>query len=277
MQSLLQQGDARPERVLRRFFSGLAEVWRQFHILDKAFLPPGKKFRIQVELEPGTNPYLEMVDPQVLEGDFDFEFGANILNSNRALASQATQEILGVIVNPLLLQVGIVTPQHIYNALKEVIRAKGQVPQKYIQPPMGQVDDGRPLFSAEDAINAACNGVMPYGKAMEPLEEHLAKLLQFMQIVGTQQNPDMLISGQGARILGVYVGQVQQELAQQQQMQQMLANAQAMQEQIQQGDGKPGPKGETDPGDQGPGGNPPVKGKELMDESLPGAGGGANP
>jgi len=275
MQSLLQQGDARPERVLRRFFSGLADVWRQFHILDKAFLPSGKKFRIQVELEPGTNPYLELNDPKALEGDFDFEFGANILNSNKTLAMQATQEILGVIVNPMLLMMGIVTPQHVYNALKEVIRAKGQAPQKYIQPPQGIVDDGRPLFSAEDAINAACIGQMPYGKAMEPLDQHLAKITQFMALV--QEHPE-IISPQGARILGVYFGQVSAELQQMQQQQQMMAQAAAMQQQLQdgQGDGKPGPKGETNPGAQGPAGNAPIQGRELMDESLPGAGGGAN-
>jgi len=275
MQSVLQQGDARPERVLRRFFSGLAEVWRQFHILDKAFLPAGKKFRIQVELEPGNNPYLEVADPRALEGDFDFEFGANILNSNRALSSQATQEILGVIVNPMLLMMGIVTPQHIYNALKEVIRAKGQAPQKYIQPPQGMVDDGRPYFTAEDAINAACNGNMPYGRAMEPLDQHLQKVMEFMQ--QTLDHPE-LISEQGARILGVYAGQVQAEMQQLMQQQQMMAQAQAMQQQLQGGEqgGKPGPEGETSPGSQGPSGNAPIQGRELTDESLPGAGGGAN-
>jgi len=45
MQSLLQQGDARPERILRRFFTGLAEIWQQFHELNKVFLPKQKMFR----------------------------------------------------------------------------------------------------------------------------------------------------------------------------------------------------------------------------------------
>jgi hypothetical protein len=274
MQSLLQQGDARPERVLRRFFHGLADIWRQFHILDKAFLPAGKRFRIQTEMELGQNPYLELTSPQAIEGNYDFEFGANILNTNKSLANQATQEILGMIVNPAMMMLGIVTPQNIYTAMKEFIRAKGQDHRKYITPPQGAPDDTRPMFTAEDAINAACNEQMPYGKPMEPIDQHLAKIMQFMQQVMAYPNPDSIISVNGSRILGQYAAQVQAEMQALMQQQQLMAQMAQMQQNAQP-EGKTGPKGETRPPNTGPAGNPPVQGEELLSEDLAGSGGGA--
>jgi hypothetical protein len=46
MQTVLSQGDARPERVLRRFFIGLTQIWKIIHSHNQAFLPKNKQFLI---------------------------------------------------------------------------------------------------------------------------------------------------------------------------------------------------------------------------------------
>src|SRR3546814_15882504 len=46
MALLASQAEARPERILRRLFTGLAEIWLQIHELNQRFLPANKKFRI---------------------------------------------------------------------------------------------------------------------------------------------------------------------------------------------------------------------------------------
>jgi hypothetical protein len=52
MQTVLSQGDARPERVLRRFFVGLTQIWRIIHGHNQVFLPKNKQVLICGVKEP---------------------------------------------------------------------------------------------------------------------------------------------------------------------------------------------------------------------------------
>jgi len=70
MQSLMQAGEARPERILRRFFMGWMEIFKQIHELNQHFLPPEKVFRIAGIRAPGENPYKEISRRESLQGDF---------------------------------------------------------------------------------------------------------------------------------------------------------------------------------------------------------------
>jgi len=280
MQSLLQQGDARPERVLRRFFCGLAEIWAQFHELNQVFLPREKQFRISTGVTPDKNPYIKITNREAISGRFQFEFGASILNTNRALATSALQDMLGILVNPLLFQLGIVTPQNLHTLLADFIKARGQDFIKYITSPTNDPYAGGPKISVEDAIQSIMNGFYPYGGPMEPLPEHLQKLQAF---VSDPANLDVFTPMQ-TQMLGQYAATRVAEMQQMLEQQKMMENAAAMQQQLGGGPGAAGGKQATQPGPQaqggppnvGPGGNPPVQGKEMLDESLPGAGGGQN-
>lgn len=272
MQSLLQQGDARPERVLRRFFGGLAEVWQQFHELNQEFLPAQKQFRIKTGATKQVNPYIKIYKSDIA-GRFDFDFGASILNTNRSIATAALSDMLGILVNPLLFQLGIVTPQNIYQLLADFIKARGQEFEKYISPPTNDPYAGGPRISVEDAIASIMNGFYPYGGPMEPLPEHLKKLQEFVE---DPKNMDVFTPTQ-IQMLGQYAATKVQEMQQALQQQQLMENAAAMQQQLGGGSsGKPGPAAQQGPPQTGAGGNPPVQGQEMLDESLPGAGGGQN-
>ena len=274
MQTLLQQGDARPERVLRRFFVGLTEIWQQFHELNQVFLPKEKKFRISTAVTKDKDPYVTVSNREDIAGRFSFEFGASILNTNRALATSALQDMLGMLVNPLLFQLGIVTPQNVYTLLSDTIKARGQEPEKYITSPNNDPFASGPKISVEDAIMAIMNGVFPSGSAMEPLEVHLQKLQEFV----SDPNNIEAFTPEQVKMLSGYSAQRIQEMQQMMAQQQMMQNAVAMQSQIGGGQegkgGKSGPPSQGTPPNTGVGGNPPVNGREMLDESLPGAGGG---
>lgn len=276
MQSLLQQGDARPERILRRFFGGLVEIWQQFHELNQIFLPKEKKFRISTGVTKEKDPYVTVKSREDISGRFEFEFGASILNTNRALSTAALQDMLGMLVNPLLFQLGIVTPENVYTLLADTIRARGQDPEKYITSPNNDPFSNGPKISAEDAIMSIMNGSFPYGSPMESIEQHLMKIKEFVADAGNMEH----FSPMQVQMLAQYTAQRIQEMQQIMAQQQMMQNAAAMQKQVGgQGGGQPGqpgPPGQQAPPNTGVGGNPPVNGRELLDESLPGAGGGQN-
>lgn len=271
MQALLQQGDARPERVLRRFFTGLAEIWAQFHELNQVFLPKEKTFRISTAVTKDKAAYITIPNRQYIEGRFQFEFSASILNTNRALATSALQDMLGMLVNPLLFQLGIVTPTNLYTLLTDTIKARGQEHEKYITVPSNDPFAAGPKISAEDAINACMNNLYPVGTPMEPIQEHLEKIKLFVSEPGNME----AFQPQQIALLAQYTATTIQMMQQMMEQQQMLANAAAMQQQVNQGQGgSGGAQPKSGPPNTGVGGNPPVQGGELLDEALPSAGGG---
>jgi hypothetical protein len=274
MQSLLQQGDARPERVMRRFFGGLVEIWHQFHELNQIFLPKEKQFRISAGLTKETDPYVTVGSREDIQGRFLFEFGASILNTNRALATSALQEMFGVLINPLLFQLGIVGPENVYNLCSDWIRARGQDPIKYITSPTNDPFGNIAKISVEDALASILQGYFPYGSPMEGIEAHVMKLQEF---AANPQYVDVLNANQ-VQLFGQYSATKIYELQQFQQQQQLMQAAAQMQQEVGGGPGQGGGKAATQPPpNTGPGGNAKVQGGELLDESLPSAGGGANP
>ncbi len=259
MMAIMQQGDARPERILRRFFNGMAEVYQQMHELNKVFLPPNKQYRITGVTHPGADPYQVVQDVKEIQGMFQFDFKANSLNTTKALQSQILSELMPMVINPLTIQMGIVGPDKIYNLLKDYIVSVGQDEYKYLNMPP---DADAPRISAEQAMGQMVQGIMPQGVPAEGGQIHLQTLIGFQQdprfAAFIQSDPSF------SMIYQTYLQQVQMK-AQQEQMQAQMAQQFA---QAQGGGGQGGPQGAVDPNagqmqPQGP--------NQVMDESLPGA------
>jgi len=261
MMSVLQQGDARPERILRRFFRGLSGIFQQFHELNQAFLGPKKQYRVMGVVKPGEDPYRTIESPDAIRGQFDFDFRANALNTSKALTSQVLSELMPMVVNGLTLQLGLTTPEHIYNLLRDAIQSRGQDYNKYIKAPP---EANMPKVTAEDAMGQMVQGIVPQGKPEEGAQAHLQLLEQFRS-----QDPRFreLVKDEPyfEMIFQAYVQQVQQIAIQEQQQAQL---AQQFAGAFGGGQGQPGPEGMVQPGAdemsmQGTG--------QLNDESLPGA------
>lgn len=262
MANVLQQGDARPERILRRFFLGLSEIYQQMHELNQAFLPPKKQYRVTGVVPEGADPYKTVEHVRDISGRFQFDFKANSLNTNKAAQAQILTQLSQLLVNGMTFQMGLMDKEKFYNLLSDITKANGQDPNRYIiQPPDANV----PKITAADAMGQMAQGILPQGIPSEGPQQHLQTLQQFMR----DPRYAALLHSEPAfqLIFQTYVQQVQ-GLVQKQQQEAMMAQQFA---QMQGGGagGQPGPPGAVDPQadqmnlGQGPG--------QVGDESLPGA------
>jgi len=263
MQSVLGQGDARPERILRRFFMCLTEVYAQMHELNRTFLTREKQILVNGVKSANEDPY-RSIDPAKIQGRFQFDFTANAMNTSKEAMQQALDSFGQSMLNPLMLQMGIATPDGAYQWARDMGKAHGLQADKYLQPPTPESD--LPKMKAEEVISLIAAGNMPQCRPAEASpDEHLEKLMDwaatddFGYLTPVQVN-----------IFKAYLILTQGRIQRAAQQQARLAAAQQFQ-QGKPGTGVPGPQGSPDMSPA------PVGDNQLMDESLPGAGGGANP
>jgi hypothetical protein len=252
LQTILSQGEARPERILRRFFMGLTEIWAQIHELNKVYLPEKKKFRIMGFTQPGEDVYQEVTDRSELTGRFQFDFSANVLNSSKAGLQQSLDEMIATYVNPITLQTGILQPDGLYRLLRAKGKALGQNPDDYLSAPTPE--STKPKLMMEEALSAIMQNQIPFGVPEEGATAHLQRIIEFIQ---TDQLG--LLSQQQLTLLQGWMEEVQQLAKREQQLQQLAAAAGQRQAPTQAG---------PTPVDQSP---PPVNENELIDETLPSA------
>ena len=258
---LLGQGEARPERMLRRFFMGLCEIWAQIHELNQQFLPKDKQFRVFGVDRPGEDPYDEVKDRDEIKGRFQFTFSANVLNASKQAMQEALGSLASLYISPLTLQLGMIDGPGIYRLLRDIGKAQGQDPDRYlVEPEPGAMKE---KIFAEDAIQQIMNSEIPNGVPAEGAAGHLRRLVEFERSIHFG-----LLSPNQVQIYQGYK-QITERLAQdEERRRQALADAAG---QFGQGGGQPGRPPE------GPGPSleqPQVSGGELLDESLPTAGGG---
>ena len=265
MQTILQQGDARPERILRRFFMGLTEVFAQMHELNQAFLTKGKQYRVAGMVRPGEDPYRMIDDPSAMQGRFHFDFIANAMNTSKEALQAALQNLGEVYFTPLMIQMGISQPDGIYQWARDYGRSWGQDPDRYLSPPSPEAM--LPAALAEEVISMILSGNLPEVRPLEPPEEHMAKLMDF-----AGKSEFGMFTPQQVDIFKAYLNLMRGRIIAEQKKAALMAAASAAAPQQGAG-GVPGPV----PGPAAPQ-QPSQLGKnELADESLPSAGGGANP
>jgi len=265
MQSILAQGDARPERIMRRFFSGFKDIYRIMHELNQRFLPAKKQFRLMEPDFKGRGVYESVDDIEAISGRMQFMFKAGMFNTNKETAQQVFQMLMQLLVNPMTLQLGIVGPEEVHRLLTDFIKLAQQDPTRYLKAPQ----PGPPTMqiTAEEAVSLIVAGRLPQGTTpREGFQEHLRLLRQFMQRPEAQE-----LSPFVQTLLQVYLGQLQREAEQQQQQQQLLQAAQQFQQAAGGGQGRPGPQAQGPAPNTGPSGNAPVNSGELLNETLPGA------
>lgn len=267
MQLLAAQGDARPERIMRRFFNGLVEVWRQIHELNQRFLPAEKVVRIAGVGGPDKSPYIGVNGPQAIMGRFDFTFSANIFNTNKQALQQSLSTLASMYINALSIQLGIVDADGIYRIFRDIGKAFGQDPEKYLHPPTP--DSMKPKILAEEAIDSIMSGGLPDGAPLEPggYQEHYQKLAAF-----ASSDQFGLLTGNQPEVLREYMRKILERVKLEQQQAQLAAAAQQFSQQSQQGAPTGRPPEQASTGGQ----QAPTQPNELVDETLPGAGGGGN-
>lgn len=263
MQTVMGQGESRPERILRRFFMCFSEVFSQMHELNQVFLPREKMYRVNGVKKPNDDPYRKIMDPSEIRGRFTFDFTANAMNTSKEALQESLQGLMTAYVNPLSLQLGTLQADGFYQLQRDYGRAMGQDPDKYLTPP--SPDSGLPKMFGSEVLNAIMAGNTPQCRPEEPSAQmHMDAILMHKDDVLSHFTPDQM------DMLSNYITQLQQRIlgeARQQAMQAAAAQFQAGQ----QGGGTPGPQAgptNTTPAPHQPG--------KVQDMSLPSAGGGAN-
>lgn len=253
IQAVLAQGEARPERILRRFFSGLSEIYTQMHELNQRFLPDNKKILISGVLDEAEDPYQTISDKSSINGRFQFRFSANVLNTSKAAMQESLNAIMGVGISEIAFKTGIIDAEGIYRLIRDFTKAAGQDPVDYFKKPSPQADL-QPI-TAEDAMLTILDGKMPGGMPIDGWVAHLQQLQSF------QQNPAFAeISTSNLKIYSIYMQQVS---AQAQQEQQGQAASEAAR-QFQQGQQPPAGASGAPPNMS----NQKVSPNELINESL---------
>ena len=220
MQLVLGQSESRPERVMRRLFEGLSEMYSQIHELNQRFLPDDKKLLKTGILSPGEDPYEEVKDSRAIQGRVEFTFNANMLNTSKAGMQQALNQISQTLVSELMLNAGIVTSEEIYNLAEDTVKAAGQDPRRYLRKPTP--NSGAMKIFAEEALQSIYTNNTPNGNAAEAggAMEHLQKLIKFTESddLGHFTEPQV-------QSLKQYIEKVQAEAQQQEQQQKQAAAA----------------------------------------------------
>lgn len=263
MQAVLQQSDARPEHILRRFFWGLAEIYAQIHELNQSFLPKDKEILMVGVPEEGADVYQTITDREQIRGRFQFEFKATVLNTSKGLLQQALGQILTMIAQPLMLQMGLVGPEQMFNAVHDVIKAGGQDAARYLKKPSPDAD--RPKIDARQALSLIAKGEEPQGLPAEAggAQEHLDTIQQLLE------SPDFALipyDGMHQLLLKRWIQYIQRKAQEQAQQQQLMQAARQFQQSMGAGQGTPGapPQGNTPPPQTGAAGNQMVSPNESM-------------
>ncbi len=260
-QTILGQGEARPERILRRFFMGLVQMYEIIHSLNKVFLPEKKEYFITKAQPLGKSPYKKL-DREVVKAEYAFGFQANVLNTSKEALQQTLGQMFQAYLNPVMLQMGLVTPENLYRLAKDMGSALGHSGAEYLTAP--SADSDLPKIMAEEAFATIMDGEIPRGVPEEGTEAHLQKMQDLIS------SDAMGLLDEGDReILKVYMQQLLQRVQQENKQQALVQAAQQQNSGGGAGGGAPG-GGSPDTSRQQ------LNPNELINETLKQEGDGQN-
>lgn len=152
--ALLGESNANLDVYLRRMNRGWKRMLIHFFHMLQERAPTGMQFRITGD---DGNTYWETLhDRRILQGMYDFELEPNSANSNKQVTIEQANTVLTTIANPLFMQMGLVGPAQLYNAVKNLFQQMGIKDfSKYIVKPQGPLR----IYTPEEIANATLAGV----------------------------------------------------------------------------------------------------------------------
>lgn len=132
--ALIGEANANLDIYLRRLNRGWKSCLKYlFHMLqDKT--PEGLEYRITGD--NGMVNYRVITSRKDLQGMYDFEVEGNSANSNKQMQLEQANMVIQMSSNPLFLQLGIISPKEVYEALKNLYKVNGiKDVSKYLREP----------------------------------------------------------------------------------------------------------------------------------------------
>jgi hypothetical protein len=152
--ALLGESNANLDIYLRRLNQGWTSAIRYLFKQLQDKLPDGFQFRL---LGDDGNDFWGTVRSKAeIAGEFDFILEGNSSNSNKAIQIEQANSIVMSIMNPLLLQMGIVSAGNIYEAMKNKLKIEGVKDwARFITKPQGH----EVVYTPEQLANAILAGI----------------------------------------------------------------------------------------------------------------------
>lgn len=224
--AIVNESNANLDIFLRRLQRGFKKALRYTYALLCEKLPAGYEFRLLGR--DGRFRYRRVQSREELRGQLDFSLEPNSAASNPQLKISNAQQVLSLVQNPLLIQLGVVTPGNLYEATKNMMVAMGIKDwSKYIQTPPQHTR----MFTPEEIANRILAGI---DVQLGP-EQDLQGFISYFQQVMADDELLGQFSQEQTITLARKAQEAQQMLAALQEMQQQQAVAQQMQRNSQAG------------------------------------------
>lgn len=226
--AILGESSANLDVYLRRMNAGWKKALECLLHMMQQRLPDGFGFRLTGE--DGGNYWAYIKTKQDIEGDFDFEVAPNTSSSNKAIQVENSQQMVQLTGNPLDIQLGIITPQGRYEALKAYASSLGIKDHgKYLQAPRLPR-----IFTPQEEVNRLLRGV-PTPVTPEGDHEGYLKYFEYLtsnpEILGQYTQEETMVLAAQAQQHAQMLAALEEQAAQQRNAQQMQMNAQMSQNQ----------------------------------------------
>jgi hypothetical protein len=152
--ALQGEANANLDVHLRRLFRGWKRVQQLMLYYMQDRIPEGLTFRLQGD--NGQDYWTQIQNRDDIAGDFDFEVDPTSADSNPQIRQDKAMTTFNTVMNPLLIQIGIVGPRQVFEATKDVLKARGiQDWGRFVNEPAEQPV----IISPEEEANRVVRGI----------------------------------------------------------------------------------------------------------------------
>lgn len=171
--ALVSENSANLDIFIKRMQRGWRQVLRVLWQMLQQRLPDGTEFRITGR---DGREYFQRVNRMNIQQRVDFYIEATSANSNRMVQLEQSMQVLAQCMNPLFLQIGIIKPSGIYEALKDYFQHLGKKDYaRFIERPQGVT---RQLTAEEELARIVAGKKVQITPDMD--HEGFAKLAELM-------------------------------------------------------------------------------------------------
>src|SRR3990167_8339890 len=128
-QTLLAEGGLRFKIAMQSFQRFWIGIFEDILALDQEHLPPGQEFRIT-----GKRPaVIQVKDRSEIRGNYDLRLAATADTLNREQMREDATILMQAILNPALIQVGLVGIKGVRRTVSDLLKAYGKDPDFYLE------------------------------------------------------------------------------------------------------------------------------------------------
>lgn len=121
--ALVSENSANLDIFIKRMQRGWRQALRLLWGMLQQRMPNGTEFRVTGQ---DGRDYFNRVNRADIQCRVDFILEATSANSNRQLMLEQSQQVLAQCMNPLFMQIGIIEPDNVFEALKDYFMALGR-------------------------------------------------------------------------------------------------------------------------------------------------------